>query len=287
MKVEITHPDKILFPKDKITKQEFVEYYKSVARKMLYHLKDRPISMKRFPSRIGKPGFFQKNAPKGLPSWVKTTSVTRAEKGKTKMILCNDKDTLVWLANQDCIAPHIWLSRKDKPDHPDRLIFDLDPPREKTFADVIEAALSLRKLLRRHKMNAYVMTTGSKGLHVTVPLNRKNTFQEVRSFAKALAEELVESDPDKYTVAVRKNKRRGRVYIDIMRNSKAATAVAPYSIRAKPGAPIAMPLSWQDLKKKGLQATSFTIRNCKPQLRKNPWASMSRQGYHVPKHCMK
>jgi len=275
MKVEITHPDKVLFPKGKITKKEFADYYAAAARLMVPHLKNRPLSMKRYPKGIKQPGFFQKNAPQGMPSWVKTVKIGKKEGGAIDMILCNDKNSLLWLANQNCIAPHIWLSRVDKPDHPDRLIFDLDPPSGKDFASVVEAALLLRKILeKKHKLKTFVMTTGSKGLHVVVPIKRTRTYDEVREFAKEVAEELTKEDPKKYTTAVRKEKRRGRIYIDVMRNSHGATAVAPYSARPREGAPIATPLNWAELKSPSLRSDSYNIRNIKPRLRKNPWSRM-------------
>ncbi|NGX27791.1 MAG: hypothetical protein K940chlam6_01729 [Chlamydiae bacterium] len=275
MKVEITHPDKVLFPKGKITKKEMADYYGSVARLMVPLIKNRPISMKRYPRGIKGEGFFQKNAPQGMPSWVKTVKVSRKEKGAIQMILCNDKNTLLWLANQNCIAPHIWLSRIDKPDHPDRLIFDLDPPARKEFSGVVEAAFALRDILeKQHKLKTFVMTTGSKGLHVVVPLKRTRTFDQVRGFARDIAEELAEKEPKKYTTAARKEKRRGRLYLDVMRNSKGATAVAPYSVRPKEGAPIATPISWAELKDSSLRSDSFNIRNIQKRLRKNPWVGM-------------
>ncbi|MDN3507068.1 MAG: non-homologous end-joining DNA ligase [Simkaniaceae bacterium] len=275
MKVEITHPDKVLFPKEKITKKELADYYAAAARLMVPHLKNRPISMKRYPKGIKQPGFFQKNAPQGLPSWIKTA--------QNNMILCNDKNTLLWLANQNCITPHIWLSRVDKPDYPDRLIFDLDPPQRKPFASVVEAALLLRKILeKKYKLKTFVMTTGSKGLHVVVPIKRTRTFDEVRSFAKEVAEELASEDPKKFTTAMRKEKRRGRIYIDVMRNAHGATAVAPYSVRPKEDAPIATPITWAELKNPELRSDTYSIQNIKPRLRRNPWARIEASAKTLP-----
>jgi len=277
MKVEITHPDKVLFPKGKITKQDLADYYGSVARLMIPLIKNRPISMKRYPRGIKGEGFFQKNAPEGMPSFVKTVKVARREKGAIHMILCNDKDTLLWLANQNCITPHIWLSKIDKPDYPDRMIFDLDPPTRKGFSNVVEAAFLLRNILEKScKLKTFVMTTGSRGLHVVVPLKRTRTYDQVREFAREVADQIAEEDPKKYTTEARKEKRRGRLYLDVMRNSKGATAVAPYSVRPKEGAPIATPISWEELKDSSLRSDSFHIRNFQKRLRKNPWSGMDR-----------
>lgn len=277
MKVEITHPDKVLFPKKKITKQEVVDYYKSVARLMLPLLKDRPISLERYPQGIKKEGFFQKNASEGTPDWIKTAKIARKEKGNIDMILCNDKNTLLWLANQNCITPHIWLSKVDKPNRPDRMVFDLDPPPRGSFASVVEAAFALRSILeKKYKLKAFVMTTGSKGLHVVVPLKRTHSYEEVRKFARSIAEALLEEEPKKYTLEARKEKRRGRLYLDVMRNAKGATVVAPYALRAKEGAPIATPLSWKELEEHSLTSTFFHIRNIQKRLRKNPWDGIER-----------
>lgn len=272
-KGEITHPDKVLFPKGKITKKELVDYYRKVATKILPLIKDRPISMKRYPSGIREEGFFQKNASEGTPDWVKTVKVKKKEGGAIEMILCNDKDTLLWLANQNCITPHIWLSRYDKPNHPDRMVFDLDSPPRKPFSEIVEGALALKKILeKQYKLKAYVTTTGSRGLHVVVPIKRTRTFEKVRSFAKKIAEELVEENPKKYTTAARKEKRRGKLYIDTMRNAPKQTVMAPFAVRPREGAPIATPISWQELKNTSLRSDTYTIRNFKERKGKNPWS---------------
>jgi bifunctional non-homologous end joining protein LigD len=188
MKVEITNPNKILFPKSKITKEEFVDYYKFIAKKMLPLIKDRPISMQRFPGGINGIVFFQKNVFEYFPSWIKTVSVKRKNKENIKMALCNDRDSLLYLANQVCV-PHVWLSRKDKLDYPDRMIFDLDPPKD-DFPSVVKASLDLKKMLDELKLPSFVMTTGSKGLHVVIPIKREKKFDEVRHFARKIAENL-------------------------------------------------------------------------------------------------
>lgn len=272
--IEITHADKVLFPKGKITKEELARYYAKVARLMIPLIKDRPISMKRYPKGIKQGGFFQKNAPETLPSFVKTASVSRKEKGAARMILCNNVATLIWLANQNCIAPHIWLSRIDKPDIPDRMIFDLDPPARKGISAVIEGALILRQFLEKElKLKTFVNTTGSRGVHVVVPIKRGYGFKEVRAFAKAAAEELTSRHPKLFTHEVRKNKRGGKIYLDIMRNGYGQTVVAPFAVRPKEGAPIALPLSWSQLKNLS-SADAFTLRTF--SIRTNPWAGMTR-----------
>lgn len=282
----ISHPDKILFPKGKITKQDLVDYYASVSSLMLPLLKGRPISMKRYPQGITKVGFFQKNAPEGMPDFVKTVKVKR-EEGSIHMVLCEDKKTLLWLANLNCITPHLWLSRYDKPDQPDRMIFDLDPGSKTRFSDVIKAALSLKEILeKKYKLSPFLMTTGSRGLHVVVPLKRGPGFDEVRAFARSIAEELTEQNPDKYTLESRKIKRRGRLFIDVLRNGHAQTAVAPYAVRSIEGAPVATPLFWHELKNSKLRPDGFTIRNIGPRLKKNPWKGIDQKAKKLPKSSL-
>ncbi len=199
------------------------------------------------------------------------------------MILCEGKETLLWLANQNCITPHIWLSKMDKPDLPDRMIFDLDPPTAKQFPIAVEGALYLRKIIETHgKLKAFVMTTGSKGLHVVVPIQRKHSFDHVRSMAYEIAKRLALEHPEKFTLEIRKNKRKGRVYIDTLRNGFAQTTVAPYAIRAIHGAPIATPLFWEELKDKNLRPNSYTLRNISSRLKKNPWAGIEKRAGAIP-----
>ena len=260
MKVEITHPDKILFPRGKITKQEVVDYYAKVASKMLPHLRNRPLTMKRYPNGIKKEGFFQKSAPEGRPKWVKTHRIERKEGKPIEMVICNDKATLLWLANQNCITPHIWLSKIDKLDYPDRMVFDLDPPPRKGLDMVVEGALLLKEVLEQeYRLKPWVMSTGSRGVHVVVSTKRSRTFDETRALAREIAERLVEIDPKFFTIEARKEKRKGRLYIDIMRNSKGATVVAPYSLRPLDGAPVATPLTWKELKAKKFPLTMWDM----------------------------
>jgi bifunctional non-homologous end joining protein LigD len=281
--VKLSHPDKVMFPKGKITKQELFDYYGKVARLMLPLIKNRPISQLRYPQGIKGEGFFQKNAPQGMPQWVKTEKVAREERDAIHMVLCNDKSTLLWLANQDCITPHIWLSKIDKPDFPDRMIFDLDPPPKKGFGVVVKAALKLKEVLEKeYGLKTFVTTTGSKGLHVVVPIKRTRHFNEVRAFARSIAEKMVEAEPKKYTLESRIAKRGGRIYIDVVRNAKGQTVMAPYAVRPKEGAPVATPLFWKELEDPKLKSTSFNIRNIDQRLKKNPWAGIDKAAKALP-----
>jgi bifunctional non-homologous end joining protein LigD len=275
MKVEITHQDKILFPKDKITKGDLIAYYGQVSQRMLPLIKDRPVSMERYPDGIGEKGFIQKQVSSYFPKWIKTKSVGRKEGTPIQMLVCNTKDTLLYVANQDCITPHIWQSTLEDLKKPTRMVFDLDPP-GKNFAEVIAAAKDLRDILEGdYRLKAFVMTTGSKGLHVVVPIRKGPTFEEVRAFAKEVGSILAEELPAKYTLNPRKTSRRGKIFIDYMRNGYAQTAVAPYAVRALPGAPIAIPLAWKEFTSR-LTAQSYTLKNCGKRLSKeDPWAGFN------------
>lgn len=276
MKVELTHQDKILFPRDKITKGDLIAYYAKVSKRMIPLIKDRPISMKRYPNGIKKEGFVQKKVGDYFPSWIKTKAVGRQEQSSIKMLVCNNKDTLIYLANQGCITPHMWQSKIDDLKKPTRIVFDLDPP-GKNFGDVIEAAKDLQDILEHdYKLKAFVMTTGSKGLHVVVPIKKGPTFEEVRAFAKEVGQVLVDELPSQYTLNPRKSSRRGKVFIDYLRSGYAQTAVAPYAVRALDGAPVATPLSWRELTK-SLSPQSYTLKNISRRLSKtDPWSGFER-----------
>jgi bifunctional non-homologous end joining protein LigD len=280
--VEVTHPDKVMFPDDGITKGELVDYYVQVAEVMLPHVRDRPTSLHRFPDGIGGEGFWAKQAPHYFPGWVPRVKVETVEKGTQEQVMASDAATLAYLANQNCVTPHTFLSRADRLDHPDLLVFDLDPPSADDFPAVREGARTLRNLLRARGLEPFVKTTGSKGLHVTVPLDRSASFKEVRRFAEALAAELTERD-DRFTMEFRKSARRGRVLVDVARNAYGQTAVPPYAVRARPGAPVAAPIEWSEVDAK-LTPVRWTLRNLFRRLaqRDDPWAGIERHAAALP-----
>lgn len=275
--VEISNADKVLYPGDGITKGDLVEYYRRVAEWMLPHLKDRPLALERYPDGIKGERIFQKNLPRHFPSWISRVTVRKAG-GSLHQVVCTEAATLAYLANQACITPHAWLSRADRPDHPDQVIFDLDPPGE-GFEDARVAALSLRSLLEELELPSFAKTTGGKGIHVTVPLDRRADFAAVRRFARDVAAALVARDPKRLTMEQRKDKRRGRLYVDVMRNAYAQTAVPPYAVRARPGATVATPLAWREVADRSLRPSRFTIRTIVRRLErgKDPWEGLSRQ----------
>ncbi len=276
--VKITRPEKILFPEDGITKGELIEYYHRIAARILPHLKGRPLALERYPDGIDQPGFFQKSAAQYYPSWIRTVTVKKVG-GTVKHVVCDDAATLVYLANQACVTPHIWLSRIDRLDYPDQMVFDLDPSGE-SFEPVKATAWSLKELLDRLGLPAYLKSTGSRGLHVAVPLKRSEDFDSVRVFAREVARLIVDQDPKQRTLEQLKSQRHGRVFLDINRNAYAQMVAPAYAVRARRGAPVSVPLEWDELRRRGLHPDGFTIRNVFARLKKvgDPWADFWRHG---------
>lgn len=274
--MNISKPDKVLFPDSGITKAELAAYYERVAAPMLRQIRGRPISMQRFPDGIDKHGFFHKNVPEHFPDWIRRVTVRKRNGTVTHALTCDTK-TLIYLVDQACVTPHVWLSRADRPDQPDRMVFDLDPA-DGSFAEVRRAARTLGELLEHLGLAPFAMTTGSRGLHVWVPLRRHAGFDEVRQFARDVAQILVLRSPDQLTLEARKQKRAGRILIDVMRNGYAQTAVAPYAVRARPGAPVATPLRWRELSDSRLRPDKFTLRNLGRRLTRygDPWQAIGR-----------
>jgi len=279
--VDFSNTDKLFFPDEGITKGDFIEYYGRIADVMLPHLKDRPLNMHRFPDGIHGEGFYQQEIPDYFPEWIERTKVGK-EGGNITHIICQDADTLLYLANQACITPHVWLSRTDRLNMPDLMVFDLDPPTD-DFQPVRHVALLLRMFLKELDMESFVKTTGSKGLHVTVPLDRSADYEEVRDFAHSLAIILAEQESELVTTEQRKEKRRGRVFVDYLRNRYGQTVVAPYAVRARPSAPIAVPIEWEELKEKNLTSESYNIKNIFRRLaqKEDPWKEIWKKSYSV------
>ncbi len=275
--VEIANPEKILFPVAKITKLELVDYYDAVAEWMLPWLRDRALVLQRFPDGIAAEGFFQKQASEYFPDWIERVRVKK-EGGSQELVVCNDRATLVYLANQASITLHTWLSRTHAIGRPDMLVIDLDPAGGR-FERVRDAARWCRDLLEELGLVAFAKTTGSKGVHVVVPLDGKHDFDSVRELARDAVRLLAARHANVLTIEQRRAKRGERVYLDVGRNAYAQTAVAPYSVRAIEGAPVAMPISWRELDDPHLDARSFTLRDVPGLLatRRDPWAGMRRR----------
>jgi bifunctional non-homologous end joining protein LigD len=276
MSVEITHPDKVLFPDDGITKADLASYYERVAEWMLPHVRGRPVSMQRFPDGIDGKGFFHKDIPDYFPDWIKRVEVPKSG-GTVTHVIVSGRDTLVYLVGQNTITPHVWLSRADRLWQPDRMVIDLDPAPGSDFNAVRRAARQTGELFRELGFTPFVQVTGSKGIHVWTPLRRRARHDEVRAFAGDLGRVLADRHPDQLTTEFRKAKRDGRILIDTARNTYAQTAVPPYAVRPRPGAPVATPIDWDELSDSKLRPDRWTVRNVLRRLsaKGDPWADMS------------
>lgn len=269
--VEATHLDKVLFPGEGITKGDLIDYYRDVAGSILPYLEERPVVMQRFPDGIGQDGFYMKDVPDYFPGWIKTVTVAKKGGSVTHAVVGNEA-TLVYLANQGTITPHVWLSRIDALRTPDRIVFDLDPP-EGDFDSVRDGARAIRELVGGLGLVPFAMATGGRGLHVVVPIDREPDFDDVRAFARGVADLLAERRPDRFTTETRKEKREGRLFLDYLRNSYAQTAVPPYAVRPWPRAPVAMPIAWDELEDPDLRGDRWTIESARRRLARvdDPW----------------
>jgi bifunctional non-homologous end joining protein LigD len=259
--IEIKNRDKIFFPSGNLTKSDVIDYYADIAEHLLPYLKDRPLTLSRFPDGIKAEGFYQKKTPDYFPDWITVMEVQKKEGGTISQIICNDKATLIFLVNEGTLSFHPWLSEVSDLEKPNKMVFDLDPPK-RNFDLVLKGARALRTLLEDElDLTAFVMTTGSKGLHVVVPIETNFSFDIVRTYAEVISAYLTREYPDSFTTEVRKKKREGRLFIDYLRNAYAQTSIPPYSLRALEGAPVATPLSWEELDKKGLTSQTYHIGN--------------------------
>jgi bifunctional non-homologous end joining protein LigD len=256
----ITHPEKILFPDDGITKGELAAYYEAIASVMLPHLRRRPITMERYHRGISAPGFFQKDVSKGFPEWLKRVEVPK-HGGTVHHPIANDTRSLLWLANQNSITIHVWPSRMPDLYHPDVCVFDLDPAGEDDLHTLRTAALNLRDLLAELGLPSWIKTSGSKGFHIAVPLDGRSDFGEVFRFAHHVGRVLVQRDPEHLTQEFSKADRGGRILVDTGRNGYSATFAATYTVRAKRGAPVSAPCTWEEIEGGEVHPKSFTLRN--------------------------
>ncbi len=264
--VETHRDDKVLFPADKRTKADVVGYYRDVAGLMLPHLRDRCLTLERYPDGIDASGFYQQNYADHFPDYVTRRPLPTADGDDTiDHIVVDEPAALVYLADQGTITFHGWLARADAPRHPDRMVFDLDPAGD-DFEVIVDCARLLREVLELAGLTPFVMTSGSRGLHVSAPLDGHLDFDAVRELAVSLAEAVAARDPARFTVAQRKSARRGRLYLDVARNAYGQTAVLPYSLRARPGAPAATPLDWRELSRGDLGPQRYGLANLRRRL---------------------
>jgi bifunctional non-homologous end joining protein LigD len=274
----ITHPEKLLFPDDGITKGAVAAYYEAVAPVILPHLHGRPVTMERYPAGIGTKGFWQKDVSKGFPSWLQRVEVPKKD-GVVHHPIVTDAASLLWMTNQNTITQHVWTSRLPDLRHPDLCVFDLDPSND-DVAEVRSAAVGLRELLEKIGLRSWVKTTGSKGFHIVVPLDGTTTMGAAARFANAVGRLLVSLAPDRLTQEFSKTDRRGRIYVDTGRNGYSATFAAPYTIRAKRGAPVSAPCTWEELESGTVSPGSFTLRDMPGRIAAvgDVWADLHRNG---------
>jgi bifunctional non-homologous end joining protein LigD len=276
-KIHLSRLDKEMYPEAGITKADVIDYYRKIAPVMLRHIEERPLVMRRFPDGVRGGGFYQKTVPDHFPGWLKRKKVALVEGGSQEMAVVGKAADLVYLADQACLVLHVWPSREGRIKNPDKMVFDLDPGGD-DFGEVTFAARVLKRALDERGLASFVMTTGSKGLHVVVPLKPDHPFDQVRQFAKIVAERAVRGHPERLTIAARKKKRRGRLLIDLMRNAYGQTSVAPYALRALPGAPVAAPLEWDELGRSDLGPRAYTLKNIFRRLGRieDPWRDIFR-----------
>jgi bifunctional non-homologous end joining protein LigD len=271
-RVDFTNVDKILYPELAITKAQVIEYYIRIAPKMLGLLAERPLSLTRFPDGVDKKGFYEKDIPSGTPSWVKTFNrySETAQRG-INYIVCNDLDTLLWLANLAALEIHMTLSRTHSFESPDLVLIDIDPEPPASYQDAVEVALLLKENLDALGLRSYVKTSGKKGLHAVIPIAQEYTFRQSREFVRQIGEHLAKES--KIVVAeFSRSRDPGTVFIDYLQNSHGRTMVCPYSLRATPTATVSMPLEWSEVKK-GLNPEEFNILSAR-NIESNPWKDL-------------
>jgi bifunctional non-homologous end joining protein LigD len=270
----ITHPEKVLFPDDGITKGELAAYYEAIAPIMVPLVRARPVMMERYHRGIGEKGFFQKSVVKGFPEWLERVEVPK-KGGTVHAPLVCDARSLRWLVNQNSIALHVWTSRTPNLYHPDLCVFDLDPTQEEPLV-LRAAALGVRDLLGELGLESWVKTSGSKGFHIVVPLDGQHDVGEVAAFGAAVGKLLVERDPEHLTQEFAKVDRAGRIYVDTGRNGYGATFAAPYAVRPKPGAPVSAPCTWEELAAGEAQPRTFKMREMARRVDEvgDPWSVM-------------
>ena len=282
-RLKLTNLDKALFP-DGLTKGQVIEYYQHIAPVMLPHLKDRPLNLERFPNGIEEKGFYHKETPEYFPDYIELVEVETSETETQMQSMANNAATLVYLAQMAALTLHQWLSRKQHLHQPDKIVFDLDPSTDDSWEAVKSGAKDLRAMLKEMGLPSFLMTTGSRGLHVAVPLKPEHDYEAITLFAKAVCRKLEREDP-KFTTQFRKEKRKGRVFLDHLRNRYAHTSVAPYTIRARTGAPVAAPLLWEELDDPELSSQSYTILNMFERLERmggDPWKDFFKHNTPLP-----
>ena len=275
--ITITHPEKVLFPEDGITKGDLAAYYEMVAPLMLPHINARPVTMERYPAGIGNKGFWQKDVVKGFPAWLERVEVPKKD-GTVHHPLITDTRSLLWVTNQNTITPHVWTSRATELMHPDVGVFDLDPSRDEP--EVLRAAaVALRDLLEELGLPCWIKTSGSKGFHILISIDGKTPMNEAAGFAHGAARLLVQRYPKQLTLEFHKRDRAGRILVDTGRNDYSATFAAAYAVRARRGAPLSAPCTWEEVITGEVEHDSFNLRNMQDRVAKvgDVWADLRKR----------
>jgi bifunctional non-homologous end joining protein LigD len=262
-RVRLTSPDRVMFPRDGVTKRDLAEYYVEIGPALVPHLRNRPFTLKRYPHGIQDRPYFQKQAPQGLPSWIPTRQFrTLPREGGPRLVdfvLLNEPAAVAWMVQMNCIDMNAWYSRVDRPERPDYVVFDLDPPESRNgFAQAIRVAHLVREALERLELRSYVKTSGADGIHVLVPIARRSSYAETYELAERVSRGLEEGNPGLVTTEWLKKKRRG-VLVDHRQNVHGKTIASAYSVRPKPGAPVSTPLRWEELGEK-VRPRDFGVR---------------------------
>jgi len=281
--ISLSKTDKVFFPDAEITKSDLIDYYRKIWKYIEPYASDRPLVMQRFPDGIKAEGFFQKKISDYFPDWIETIQIQEKESNeKAEYVNCNKEETIAYLANQGTVVLHGWLSKKSKLNKPDKMVFDLDPS-DDDFEKVRQGALLIKELFDQADIKTYPMITGSKGIHVTIPLEEKDNFEAVRDAAKEIAQKVIEKDDQNFTTETTKSKRGNKVFVDYLRNSFGQTSILPYSLRAVKNAPVAVPLDWDEIKDKDLDPQKFNVSNIFYRVgqRQDPWKDISKNSINL------
>lgn len=278
--IEFTHLDKIIFPQDKLTKKDVITYYQKITPFLLPHIKNHLIVMQRFPEGIDQEGFYQKQISDYFPSWIQRKTINLKKGEKQTVLLVNTQDDLAYLANQNVIVFHSWLSSIQHIDNPDKIVFDLDPDNN-SLEEIHMIAKTIKQIAKEQNLIPFIMTTGSKSYHIVIPIYPEHPFEKIHEFAKSIAQIVAQLYPTFCTADLAKEQRKNKVFIDYLRNSYGQTSVAPYSLRALPKAPIATPIEWTELSKTSPQ--KYTIKNIFKRLEKkqDPWKDFAKKAMPV------
>ncbi|MEX2027757.1 MAG: non-homologous end-joining DNA ligase, partial [Pirellulaceae bacterium] len=275
--VRVTHPEKVLYPEQGLTKRDLADYYQRVSQWILPHVVNRPLALVRCPAGQGKPCFFQKHPSDGASQHLRSVDVSENSEPDYNLAI-HDTASLLELVQMGVLEIHVWGSQAKNLEKPDRLIFDLDPDPAVQWPDVITAAREVRLVLEDHfGLAAFLKTTGGKGLHLVVPIQARTAWDDAKAFCKSVADLIVRAAPDRYIATMSKKARQGKIFIDYLRNGRGATAIAPYSTRARPGAPLSVPIDWSELSPH-LRSDQFTVTNLVARLDKladDPWEGIA------------